>query len=105
MKREVKIIIAILVITIICFTINSRRVSKEKFDMMVFIQLEEININCNKRSELNITEKLESNHPLYNSYIDSYEYNDFCNISIDSINRIIEKDIKKFYKKNWKFVY
>lgn len=104
MRKEIKI--AIVVFVIIAIIINSRRVSKDKLEMMILVQLSDISEKCNKRAELNITTKLDYNDSLYNSYIDdSYKYKDFCNLSIDSMHSIVKKDVEKFYKKEWKFIY
>ncbi len=103
MRKEIKI--AMVVFVIIAIIINSRRVSQDKFDTMVLIFLTDASEKCNKRSDLKITKKLNYNDSLYNQYIDSYEYDDFCNFSIDSMHSIVKKDIEKFYKKQWKFIY
>jgi hypothetical protein len=104
MRKEIKI--AIVVFVIIATIINSRRVSKDKLEMMIFAQLSDISEKCNKRAKLKITKKLDYNDPLYNHYIDnSFKYKDFCNLSIDSMHSIVKKDIEKFYKKEWKFIY
>lgn len=103
MRKKIKI--AMIVIVISAIIINSRRVSQDKFDTMVLIFLTDASEKCNKRNDFKITEKLNYNDSLYNQYIDSYKYDDFCNFSIDSMHSIVKKDIEKFYKKQWKFIY
>lgn len=104
MRKKIKI--AIVVFVIIAIIINSRRVSKDKLEMMILVQLSDISEKCNKRTELNITKKLDYNDSLYNPYVDdSYKYKDFCKLSIDSMHSEVKKDIEKFYKNEWKFIY
>lgn len=106
MKKEIKIIIAIVLILTIGLLINSRRVKQENYDFIVLMELNDVFIKCNSRLESNLpkNERLNFNDSLYNYYIDS-EGIEICLSKEDSIKKIIEKNIKENFKKNWEFVY
>ncbi len=106
MKKEIKIIIAIILILTIGLLINSRRVKRENYDLIVLMELNEVFVKCNSRLESNLpkNKRLNYNDSLYNYYIDSQGF-EICLCKEDSIKKIIEKNVKEGFEKNWKFVY
>lgn len=54
MKKEIKIIIAIILILTIGLLINSRRVKRENYDLIVLMESNDVFEKCNSRLELNL---------------------------------------------------
>lgn len=106
MKKEIKIIIAIVLLLSIGFFLNSRRVKQENFDLIVLIELNDVIEKCNSRLENDLpkNKRLNFNDTLYNYYIDSKGF-EICFCKEDSIKKIIEQNVKENFKKNWKFIY
>jgi hypothetical protein len=106
MKKQTKIIIAIVLILTFGLIINSRRVKQDNYDLIVLMELNEVFIKCNSRLKINLSKnkRLNYNDSLYNYYIDSQGF-EICLCKEDSIKKIIEKNVKEGFEKNWKFVY
>ena len=106
MKKQTKIIIAIVLILTFGLIINSRRVKQDNYDLIVLMELNEVFIKCNSRLKINLpkNKRLNYNDSLYNYYIDSQGF-EICLYKEDSIKKIIEKNVKEGFEKNWKFVY
>lgn len=88
MKKEIKIIIAIILILTIGLLINSRRVKQENYDLIVLMELNDVLKNCNSRLELNLpkNKRFDYNDTLYNYYIDT-EGIEICLCKQDSIKK------------------
>ena len=106
MKKEIKIIIAIILILTIGLLINSRRVKQENYDLIVLMELNDVLKNCNSRLELNLpkNKRFDYNDTLYNYYIDT-EGIEICLCKQDSIKKIIEQNVKENFKEKWNFIY
>ena len=106
MKNGVKIFVTIISVLTIGLLINSRRVKQENFDLIVLFELNDVYEKCISRLENNLqkNKNLNYNDSLYNYYIDR-EGIQICLCKEDSIKKIIEKNVKESFKKNWKFVY
>lgn len=106
MKNKIKFFIAIVLLLIIGLLLNSRRVKQENYDLIVLMELNDVFEKCNLRLESNLpkNERLNFNDSLYNYYIDSKGI-EICLCKEDSIKKIIEKNVKENFEKNWKFVY
>ena len=106
MKKQTKIIITVVLLLTFGFIINSRRVKQDNFDLIVLMELNEVFEKCNSRLERNLqkNERLNYNDSLYNYYIDSQGI-EICLCKEDSIKKVIEKNVKEGFEKNWKFVY
>jgi hypothetical protein len=106
MKKEIKIIIAIILILTIGLLINSRRVKQENYDLIVLMELNDVLKNCNSRLELNLpkNKRFDYNDTLYNYYIDT-EGIEICLCKQDSIKKIIEQNVKEDFKEKWNFIY
>jgi uncharacterized protein YxeA len=106
MKKEIKIIIAIILILIVGFLINSRRVKQKNYDFIVLMELYDVFEKCNSRLESNLynNKRLDYNDSLYNYYIDSKGI-EICLCKQDSIKKIIEQNVKQNFNENWKFIY
>lgn len=105
MKKTIKIFIFILIFLGVGFLINSRRISAENFKIMVLFDTMIIVENCEKRHNYKIVKKLNYNDSLYNNIVDSYKYENFCNLPLDSIKSTIEKSKKEWAKDNWFYIY
>ena len=106
MKKEIKIIIAIILILTIGLLINSRRVKRENYDLIVLMELNDVFEKCNSRLELNLpkNKRFDYNDTLYNYYIDTKSI-EICLCKEDSIKKIIEQNVKENFKENWNFIY
>ena len=106
MKKHTKFIIAIVLILTFGLILNSRRVKQDNYDLIVLMELNEVFVKCNSRLESNLpkNKRLNYNDSLYNYYIDSQGF-EICLCKEDSIKKIIEKNVKEGFEKNWKFVY
>jgi hypothetical protein len=106
MKKYTKIIIAIVLILTFGLILNSRRVKQDNYDLIVLMELIEVFEKCNSRLESNLpkNKRLNYNDSLYNYYIDRQGF-EICLCKEDSIKKIIEKNVKEGFEKNWKFVY
>ena len=106
MKIGGKILVTIVSVLAIGLLINSRRVKQENFDLIVLFELNEVFEKCNSRLESNLpkNKRLNYNDSLYNYYIDSQGI-EICLCKEDSIKKIIKKNVKESFEKNWKFVY
>lgn len=106
MKKHTKIIILIVLILTFGLILNSRRVKQDNYDLIVLMELNEVFEKCNSRLESNLpkNKRLNYNDSLYNYYIDSQGI-EICLCKEDSIKKIIEKNVKEGFEKNWKFVY
>ena len=106
MKKQTKIIIVIVLLITFGVILNSRRVKKDNFDLIVLMELNEVFEKCNSRLESNLPKnnRLNYNDSLYNYYIDSQGI-EICLCKEDSIKKVIEKSVKEGFEKNWEFVY
>ena len=106
MKTHFKLIVIIILIVFLGFLINSRRVNKDIFDLIVLANLCDVLEKCDKRQELHVPDSVRFNYndSLYNYYIDNSSI-DVCNKDNDSLKMIIGKQVKAHLAENWKFVY
>ena len=106
MKNEIQIIIAIVLLFVIGLLLNSRRVERENFDLIVLIELNDDIEKCNLRLESNLpkNKRLNFNDSLYNYYIESKGI-EICHCKVDSIKKIIEENVKENFKEDYKFIY
>ena len=106
MTMQTKIIITVVLLITFGVILNSRRVKQDNFDLIVLMELNEVFEKCNSRLDSNLpkNKRLNYNDSLYNYYIDSQGI-EICLCKEDSIKKVIEKNVKEGFEKNWKFVY
>lgn len=109
MKKYKKPIIIVAVLIVICFVINSRRMSKADFDLLVLIEQTEIMEVCNNRltalqKNPNISfENVDiDDKDFYNYHLSKYG-NEICGDK-KRIKEIAEENWKEYLKREWKFV-
>ena len=107
MKRYVKYSFIIGLLLICLVIIKNRRITKSVFNMMVLVEEtkalefclkaknQEIQINLNTISKDSIID--------YSYYLDKYGY-DLCS-NEEKLKEKIEVDLKKWYRKQWYFIY
>lgn len=101
---------SVIVIFLTILIVNSRRVSKKDFDLLVLLEYADIVEVCNNR--------LKAKQKNQNINFDNIKYNDklYYNYNLDkhgsyicsdvkSIERIAEEYWRDYFKKNWKFVF
>ncbi len=110
MRQYKKPIIVSIILIVICFIINSRRMSKSDFDLLVLIEQTEIMEVCNNRltalqKNPNISFKnVDSDDKyLYNYHLSKYG-NEVC-ADKQRIKEIAEENWKDYLKREWKFVF
>lgn len=106
MKKEIKIILTIVMLVVIGFLISSRHVKQENFNLIVSMEINDVFDKCNARIKNNLPDSLDLdfNDSLYNHYIDRRGIG-ICLCKKDSIRKVVEKDIRESIENNWKFVY
>ena len=100
MKKYKKIIVTIFILAGVLFIINSRRVDKTTFFLMVYSEKRRIIKTCNAYRKLKLGKKKEN----LNFHFKEYTLDKICVDDI-KVNEMAERAIKNFYKRNWKFVY
>jgi hypothetical protein len=100
MKKHKKSFIIIILTIGVIFLINSRRVDKVTFDIMVLLTQDDIIETCheNEKFRLGLVKEKPS---LYYTDID---LNELCNDK-EKIKEVAEQKMEEFFKRNWQFVY
>lgn len=109
MKKYKKPIFITLILIVVCFVINSRRMSQSDFDLLVLLEQTEIMKVCNNRlmamqENPNINfDDVDYNDRLYYNYNVSKYGIEICSDK-QRIKKIAEDKWKDYLKREWKFV-